>query len=92
MVKVVVPEVKLAADAVIVIEPAVWPVTALEAIPLAAVAAPSPVTVPVPAVFAKVTEVVLSPVRTLLAASRTSAVKVRAPPELRLVVELVIVR
>ncbi len=82
MVKVVVPEVRPAAEAVIVIEPAVCPVTALEAMPLAAVAAPSPVTVPVPAVFAKVTEVVLSPVRTLLAASRTSAVSVRAPPEL----------
>ncbi len=91
-VKVVVSEVRPAAEAVIVIEPAVWPVTLFEATPDEAVAAPSPVTVPLPAVLAKLTEVALSPVRTLPAASRTSAVSVRAAPEPRLAVELVIVR
>ncbi len=66
--------------------------TALEAIPLDAVAAPRPVTVPAPAVLAKVTEVELSLETTLLAASRTSAVSVRAPPDVRLAAELVMVR
>ncbi len=47
---------------------------------------------PVPLVLAKVTEVALSPVRTLLLASRTSAVSVRAAPEVRLPVALVTVR
>ena len=65
--------------AVIVIEPAVWPVTLLDAMPEPAVAAPRPVTVPAPAVLAKVTEVELSVVTTFPAASRTSAVSVRAP-------------
>ncbi len=55
-------------------------------------AAPRPVTVPAPAVLANVTEVELSPVTTLFAASRTSAVSVRAEPEVRLAVELVTVR
>ncbi len=86
------PEVRPVAEAVIVIEPATEPVTAFDATPEAAVAAPRPVTVPTPAVFANVTEVELSLVRTLFAASRTSAVSVRAEPEARLAVELVKVR
>ncbi len=49
-------------------------------------------TVPAPAVLANVTEVELSLVTTLFAASRTSAVRVRALPEARLAVELVRVR
>ncbi len=76
----------------IVIVPAVWPVTLLEATPPEAVAAPRPVRVPAPEVLAKVTAVELSPVTRLSAASLTSAVSVRAAPEARLLVPLVIVR
>ena len=72
-----------------VIEPASWPVTGFEATPLTAVAAARPVTVPVPAVFANATEVELSPVTRLSAASRISAVSVRAAPETRFEVALV---
>ena len=60
--------------------------------PLAAVAGPRPDTVPVPAVLAKVTEVVLSVVRTFWFASRISAVNVREVVEVRLAVEEVTVR
>ncbi len=91
-VNVVESAVTLAALAWIVIEPARSPVTALDATPDEAVEEPRPLTVPAPAVLAKVIEVELSAVTTLLAASRTSAVKVRAAPEARLAVELVIVR
>src|SRR6266545_1048917 len=80
------------AVAPIVIEPASAPVTVFVAIPPAAVAEPSPVTVPVPAVLAKVTLVVLSPVRRLPAASRTSAVRSRVEPDARFEVALVNVR
>jgi hypothetical protein len=75
-----------------VIDPASAAVTLFEATPAEAVAEPVPVTVPTPAVLAKVTDVELSPVRTLPAASRTSAVKVREEPEARFAVELVTVR
>src|SRR2546421_97813 len=57
-----------------------------------AVAVPSPVTLPVPPVFAKLPEVVLSPVSRLPAASRTSTVSVRVAPEERSAAELVKVR
>src|SRR6266545_1162420 len=92
IVKVVVPLVSELALAVIVIEPASAPVTVFVAMPAEAVAAPSPVTVPVPAVLAKVTLVVLSPVRRLPAASRTSAVRSRFEPDARFEVALVKVR
>ena len=87
--KVVASELRPAAVAVIVIEPAVWPAIESEATPFEAVAAPSPVTVPAPPVFANVTEVELSVVTTLPAASRTSAVSDRAAPDARFAVELV---
>src|SRR5207248_2470421 len=87
IVKVVVPEVSPLADAVIVIEPAVPPVTPSDAMPAAAVALPSPVTDPEPDVFANVTEVELSDVTTLSAASCTSAVRVRDEPDARLAVD-----
>ena len=80
------------AVAVIVIEPASTPVTACAATPPDAVAVPSPVTLPVPPVFANVTVVVLSLVTRLPPASWTSAVTVRVVPDLRLAVELVNVR
>ncbi len=90
---VVLSPVRLAAVAPIVIDPAVWPVTDREAMPLAAVDAVSPVTVPPPMfVLAKVTDVVLSVVITLLFASRTSTVNVRAEPDCRSAAELVKVR
>src|SRR6266540_351376 len=92
IVNVVVPLVSEVALAVIVIEPASAPVTCLVAMPLAAVAEPTPVTVPVPAVLAKVTLVVLSPVTRLPAASRTSAVRSRVEPDARFEVALVNVR
>ena len=57
---VVVPLVSPPAEAVMVMEPRFAPVTESDATPAAAVAEPRPVTVPVPAVLAKVTEVVLS--------------------------------
>src|SRR6266508_4090517 len=72
-----------------VIEPATEPVTDSEATPPTAVEAPSPVTVPVPPVFANVIEVALSEVTRLPTPSRTSAVRVRAEPEARFAVELV---
>jgi hypothetical protein len=86
-VKVVVPDVSPDADAVIVIDPASAAVTLFEAIPDDAVAAPAPVTVPAPDVFAKVTEVELSEVTTLSFASRTSAVSVLAEPDPRFAVD-----
>ena len=69
-----VPEVSPAAVASIVIEPARAPVTVFVATPVAAVAAPGPVTVPAPDCLAKVTTVELSPVTVLPAASRSLAV------------------
>jgi hypothetical protein len=89
-VKLLVVEVSPAAEAVIVIVPAVAPVTVFEAIPPAAVAAPVPVTVPVPAVCVNVTDVELSDVTTLPLASRTSAVMARVELEERLAVDEVI--
>ena len=80
------------AEAVIVIGPASAPVTDVVATPPEAVAEPSPLTVPVPAVFANVTLVVLSLVSTFPNASRTSTVRFRAAPDARLPVELVKVR
>ena len=56
-------------------------VSALVAMPLAAVAAPSPVAVPAPLTLEKVTEVLLSLVTVLPAASRIVAVSVCAAPE-----------
>jgi hypothetical protein len=58
------------AVAVIVIEPAAAPVMVLVATPPEAVAVPSPLTVPAPLVFPKVTDVVLSLVTRLPAPSR----------------------
>ncbi len=92
IVKLVVSAPTPAAVAWIVIGPAVCAGDAPGGDAVRGGAAPSPVTVPVPAVFAKVTEVALSPARRLSFASRTSAVSVRAAPEARLAVELVIVR
>ncbi len=89
IVKVVASELSDPAVAVIVIEPVVWPAIESEATPFEAVAAPSPVTVPAPPVFANVTEVELSVVTTLPAASRTSAISDRAAPDARFAVELV---
>ena len=92
-VKVVVSAVRPAAVAWIVIEPARSPVTVFDATPEAAVAAPRPVTVPAPAVLAKVTAVELSPrdevVRRRRGSRRSAS---RAEPEARLAVELVTVR
>ena len=79
-------------EAVIVSAPAVWPVTVREATPELAVAVPRPVTVPVPAVLAKVTTVVLSPVSRLPFASRISAVSDLVEPDATLVALLVKVR
>src|SRR5258706_14360895 len=86
MVNVVESPARLVAVAPIVIDPASCPVTVLVAIPLEAVALPNPVTVPVPAVLAKVTEVLLSVVTTFWFASRTSTVSARVAPDVRLVV------
>src|SRR2546426_724572 len=68
-------------ETVIVTEPALWPVTVSEATPLEAVAVPSPVSEPAPAVCAKVTTVELSVVIRLSLASSTAAVKVLVAPE-----------
>ena len=76
-------------EAVIVSEPAACPVTVSEATPLLAVAEPRPVAVPAPAVLAKPTTVVLSPVSRLPLASRTSTVSVFVEPEATLDVSLV---
>jgi len=76
-----VPEVRPLLEAVIVTEPAVCPVTVSEATPDDAVAVPSPVTEPAPALCAKVTTVELSDVTTLLFASSTAAVSVFVAPE-----------
>jgi len=73
-------------EAVIVTEPAVWPVTVSDATPEEAVALPSPVTEPAPAVWAKVTTVELSLVTMLLLASSIAAVKVLVEPEATLAV------
>jgi len=55
-----VPGVSAIAEALIVTEPAVWPVTSSVATPPDAVALPRPVTEPGPALSANVTDVVLS--------------------------------
>src|SRR5205085_1123153 len=73
-------------EAVIVREPAVWPVTVSEATPEEAVALPSPVTDPAPAVCEKTTTVELSVVTMLLFASSTAAVNVLVAPETTLAV------
>ena len=59
------------------------------ATPPLAVAVPRPLTVPAPAVLAKVTTVALSAVWRLPAASRSSAVRVLTEPEATLDVSLV---
>ena len=82
-----VPVVSPAAVASIVTGPARAPVIVLVATPLVAVALPVPVTVPAPEALANVTTVVLSPVATLPAASRSVAVRTRLAPEVRSVVE-----
>ncbi len=92
MLNVEVSELSELAEAVIVIGPASAAVTVLEATPPAAVAAPSPLTVALPLVLAKLTEVVLSPLSRLPAASRTSSVSVRDVPDARLADEFVNVR
>src|SRR5205823_6484868 len=74
-------EVRPLLEAVIVTEPAVCPVTVSEATPDDAVAVPSPVTEPAPALCAKVTTVELSDVTALLFASSTAAVSVFVAPE-----------
>ena len=79
--KVDVAEVRPALEAVIVTEPAMLPVTVRDAMPEEAVALPSPVTEPAPAVWAKLTTVVLSPVSTLPPASSTAAVSPFVEPE-----------
>src|SRR5207248_4010173 len=81
-----VPEVRPLLEAVIVTEPAVCPVTVSEATPDDAVAVPSPVTEPAPALCAKVTTVELSDVTTLLFASSTAAVSVFVAPDAALAV------
>ena len=80
------------AEAVMVIEPAVTPVTLIEAMPLDAVEDTRPLTVPAPPVFAKEIEVVLSVIRTFSFASRISAVSVRAVVDARSAIEEVNVR
>src|SRR5437879_2981913 len=92
MVKVAVAAVSEVADAVIVIDPARTALTVSVTTPPATVAEPSPLTVPAPALLAKVTLVVLSLVTRLPPASRTSTVSARVVPEIRLPVELVNVR
>ncbi len=82
-----VPVVRPLAVACMVTVPARAPVTVFVATPELAVAAPVPVTVPVPEALVKLTEVVLSPVTTLPAASLIVAVSSRVEPEVRLAVE-----
>jgi hypothetical protein len=91
-VKVVVSSVRPVAWACSVIEPARMPVTVSAAVPLTAVADPSPLTVPVPLVLLKETEVELSVVIRLLLVSRISAVTLRVAPAARFAAALVIVR
>jgi hypothetical protein len=75
------------ADAVIVTAPAVAPVTVFDAMPALAVAVPSPVTEPAPAVCPKLTTVELSDVSRLLLASRTSTVSDFVAPDATAAVE-----
>jgi hypothetical protein len=86
-VKELVSEARPKADAVIVTEPAVAPVTVFDAMPALAVAVPSPVTEPVPEVCPKVTTVELSEVSRLLFASRTSTVNDFVAPDATELVE-----
>src|SRR3954452_16106487 len=79
--KVELAEVNPVALAVTVTDPAPAPVTLFCAIPPDAVAVPSPVTVPLPDVFANVTTVELSDVIRLSLASRISTVSVLVAPE-----------
>ena len=76
-----VPVVRPEAVACMVTVPARAPVTVFVATPELAVAAPVPVTVPVPEALVKLTEVVLSPVTTLPAASLIVAVRSLVEPE-----------
>jgi hypothetical protein len=85
-VKVEASEVRPVAVAVMVTEPAVAPVTTFCAIPPLAVAVPSPVTVPLPLVFANVTTVELSELTRLSFASRIAIVSVLVAPEATLAV------
>jgi hypothetical protein len=85
-VNVVASEVRPVAVAVIVTEPAAAPVTTFCAIPPLAVALPSPVTVPAPLVFAKVTTVELSELIRLSLASRIATVSVFVAPAATLAV------
>jgi hypothetical protein len=79
--KELVSDVRPEADAVIVTEPAVAPVTVFDAMPALAVAVPSPVTEPAPEVCPKLTTVELSEVSRLLFASRTSTVSDFVAPD-----------
>src|SRR5438876_339134 len=91
-VNVVVPGVSPVADAVIVTEPRLPPVTVLVAMPAAAVTLPVPVTVPEPAVICTATEVALSVVTTFLFASRIAAVVSGVAPAVDCAVDDVTVR
>ena len=75
------------ATAVMVTGPVAAPVTSRVATPAAAVAGARPSTDPSPAVWSKLTWVVLSEVTTLPASSRTSTVRSRGVPEARSVVD-----
>ena len=72
-----VPVVSPEAVASVVTVPISWPVTVLVATPAAAVSRPVPLIVPVPEAWVKVTEVELSAVTVLPAASCTVAVRTR---------------
>ena len=76
-------------EAVSVAEPASTPVTVFVATPPVAVEEPRPLSVPLPEVLAKPTEVLLSAERRLPAASRISTVRSRVAPEARSVTPLV---
>ena len=82
-----VPVVSPAAVASIVTGPARTPVIVFVATPAEAVALPLPLTVPIPACFAKAITVELSEVTVLPAASRIVAVSTRVAPEVRSAVE-----
>ena len=82
-----VPVVSPAAVASIVTGPARTPVIVFVATPREAVALPLPLTVPIPACFAKAITVELSEVTVLPAASRIVAVSTRVAPEVRSAVE-----
>jgi hypothetical protein len=77
----------LLAEPANVTEPASAPVTVFVATPLDAIAVPKPVTTPVPAVFANVTDVELSLVTVFPAASLIVAVNPRVDPDTKSTVD-----